>query len=113
LYKIVIKLKLKNKIKSLSNPKTHLVMQLKLDKNIAVSDSGMLFNPATGESFTVNPIGLRILDHMREGLDLQKIAAAITDEFNVEPEIAERDLMDFTNMLKHYQLSNVHVETQN
>lgn len=88
-------------------------MQIKLDKNIAVSDSGMLFNPATGESFTVNPIGLRILEYMREDFDTQKITAAIIDEFNVEHDIAERDVTDFTNMLKHYQLSNQHVETQN
>jgi hypothetical protein len=50
---------------------------------------------------------------MRDDYDTQKITNAITEEFDVEPHIAERDVIDFTNMLKHYQLSNQHVETQN
>jgi len=87
-------------------------MPLKLHKNIAVSDSGMLFNPATGESFTVNLIGMRILSLMREGVAMAEIESEIQSEFNVEPEIAERDLHDFINMLKHYQLSAEYAETQ-
>ena len=33
---------------------------MNIKKNVAVSDSGMIFNPDTGETFTVNPIGADI-----------------------------------------------------
>ena len=39
---------------------------MKIKKNIAISDSGFIFNPSTGESFTVNPIGVEIITLLKE-----------------------------------------------
>ena len=33
---------------------------MKIKTNIALSDSGFLFNPSTGDSYSVNPIGQEI-----------------------------------------------------
>ena len=46
---------------------------MKIKKNIAVSDSGFIFNPDTGESFTANPIGLEILDMVKEGMEFEEV----------------------------------------
>jgi len=81
-------------------------MSNSLNKNIAVSNAGLLFNPVNGESFTVNPIGISILNFLREGKSSSEICNHLVEEFNVEPETAERDLLDFINLLKHYQLTN-------
>ena len=34
---------------------------MKLKKNIATSEAGLIFNPGTGDSFSVNSIGSEIL----------------------------------------------------
>jgi len=40
---------------------------MNIKKNIALSDSGFIFNPSTGESFSMNPIGLEIITMLKEG----------------------------------------------
>jgi len=40
---------------------------MRIKDNIAVSASGLIFNPDTGESFTVNPMGAEIISKLKEG----------------------------------------------
>jgi len=77
---------------------------IKIQTNIAISDSGFLFNPATGESFSVNPIGLEIIRLMREGKNETEICAAVNETYDADPAIVERDLHDFIHMLRQHQL---------
>jgi hypothetical protein len=77
---------------------------MKLIKNIAVSDAGFLFNPVTGESFTMNPIGLEIINMMRIGKTEKEICDAIIENYATDHATAERDLHDLINMLKQHQL---------
>jgi len=79
-------------------------MTTQLNKEIAISEAGMLFNPSTGESFSVNPIGVKILGYLREGKSIKEISAALAEEYTTELETAERDVLDFISLLKHYQL---------
>jgi len=79
---------------------------MKLQKNIAISDSGLLFNPATGESFSVNPIGLEIINLMRQGKNDDEIGKAIISNYSTELSMIERDLHDFIHMMKQYQLAD-------
>ena len=81
-------------------------MSFSIQKSVAISDAGLLFNPVNGESFSVNPIGISILGWIREGKPEAEICKLLVDEFNVEPETAERDLIDFLNLLRHYQLTS-------
>ena len=39
---------------------------MKLKKNIATSEAGFIFNPGTGDSFSVNNIGSEILVMFKE-----------------------------------------------
>ena len=39
-----------------------------LKKDIALSDTGVVFNPATGDSFSVNAVGLELLRLLQSGL---------------------------------------------
>jgi hypothetical protein len=73
-------------------------------KDIAFSDTGFVFNPVTGESFTVNAVGVNILNSMREGNSFQHIIDQLVLDFQIEKETAERDVLDFVNLLKLYQL---------
>ena len=42
-------------------PEISKFFSMKIKKNIALSDTGFVFNPGNGDSFSVNPIGLEIL----------------------------------------------------
>jgi hypothetical protein len=77
-------------------------MQIK--KNIAVSASGLIFNPDTGESFSVNPMGAELIDFLKHGLEKDQITDRIVEQYNVERSIFEKDLDDFVDMLSNYQL---------
>jgi hypothetical protein len=74
-------------------------------KNIAISENGFIFNPLTGDSFTVNETGLFILRRLKEGESLVTIMKALQDEFELDANSAEIDLNDFLSMLKSYQLT--------
>lgn len=77
---------------------------MNLKNNIAVSDSGFVFNPASGESFSVNPIGLEMLNLLRQGLSQEEIVASIEKDFQAEKINIERDFNDFIDMMKQYHL---------
>lgn len=78
---------------------------MKIKKNIALSDSGFVFNPSTGESFSVNPIGVEILQLLREGKNKDQIKTSITKQYQIDEATFERDFDDFVNMMKHYLLT--------
>ena len=71
-----------------------------IDANIAINSLGFLFNPLTGESFYVNPIGICILNFLQQGLKIHEVCGRIVAEFQVEWNIVERDIIEFTNQLK-------------
>lgn len=80
-------------------------MVMRIKKNIALSDSGFVFNPSTGESFSVNPIGVEILQMLRDGKDKEQIKAGIIKNYQIDEATFERDFDDFTSMMKHYLLT--------
>lgn len=84
---------------------------MKLNKNIAISESGLLFNPITGESFTVNPIGVEILNMIREESEPGRIRETIMEKYSVDAISFEKDYQDFLGMLLHYKLMERHDES--
>lgn len=70
-------------------------------REIAVSDSGFVFDPSTGHTFTVNPSGLCILQWLKEGVEPEVVAQRLTERFEVEPgEDPARDVQDFLMQLR-------------
>jgi hypothetical protein len=81
-------------------------MQIK--KNIAISDTGFIFDPGSGDSYTLNPVGQEIFGYLKAGKSLEDICTLITDKYDVESSIFERYLYDFVSMLKHHQILEDH-----
>ncbi len=77
---------------------------MKIKKNIAVSASGLIFNPDTGESFTVNPMGARIINNLKDGKEQEEIIREIISGYFVEKNTFEKDFEDFVVTLKNYSL---------
>ena len=73
---------------------------MKLSKNIAVSDTGYIFNPTNGDSFSCNPVGSDIITLLKDGVDKDGIIAYITEKYDVNQRTVERDLEDFMMYLQ-------------
>ena len=77
---------------------------MKIRKNVAISDSGFIFNPDTGESYTANPLGLEIVEMIRQGLDFESIRRQILEKYKTDKDTVEKDYHDFLQMLDQYNL---------
>ena len=77
---------------------------MRLKTNIATSENGFIFNPATGDSFTSNSIAAEILTYMKAGELTEDIKQKILDKYEVEPTQLERDWDDYMHQLKEANL---------
>ena len=77
---------------------------MKLKKNIATSEAGFIFNPGTGDSFSVNDIGSEILAMFKENKSLHDVIESIYKRYEVEKSQLEKDLEDFVSQLYGYNL---------
>lgn len=79
---------------------------MKIKKNIAISDSGFIFNPTTGDSFSTNPIGLEIIRMMKEGKTQDEISKSVIGRYTVESMNFEKDFYDFLTILQSNQIAD-------
>ena len=82
---------------------------MNINKNIAVSDSGFVFNPTTGESYSVNPIGVEIIELLKQEKSFDEITENLTERYNADIVTIDKDVADFISLLKQYSL----IENQN
>lgn len=80
---------------------------MKIKANLAVSESGFIFDPGTGDSYSLNPIGTEILSLLKEGIDMKDIKKSILKKYDVEESTVEKDIIDFINIMKQYRLIEV------
>lgn len=79
-----------------------------IKKNIAISDSGFLFNPSTGDSYSVNQTGRDILEQLKEGKNDDQIINHFMKNYMIDKDTVEKDLYDFKSMLETYKLAKKH-----
>jgi hypothetical protein len=77
---------------------------MNIKNNVAVSASGMIFNPDTGETYTVNPIAAEIINCIKEGKRSSEITKTLTSKYAVDPSTAEKDYEDFISMLRNFSI---------
>jgi hypothetical protein len=73
---------------------------MKLNKNLAVSESGFIFNPSTGDSFSVNPIGAEVINLLKEDRSPEQIKMVLLEKYDVEKTLLEKDIDDFLSQMK-------------
>ena len=71
---------------------------------MAISASGFVFNPGNGDSFSVNPTGIRILELIKEEHSIGDIVTRLGKEFNVEESLLEQDIEDFVALVRQMHL---------
>ena len=75
-------------------------MDLNKIKNLALSETGFLFDPATGNTYTLNESAVFILKALKEEKSPTDIAGALTAEFEVSAAQAHEDVSDAILQLK-------------
>ncbi len=69
-------------------------------KDLAISESGFLFDPYSGATFTLNNTGKFILQLLMEGKVIEEIESALRKKFEVGDEDLRSDIYEFVNLLK-------------
>jgi hypothetical protein len=77
---------------------------MRLKKNIAISESGFVFDPTTGDSFSLNMIGLEIVELLREGKTDSEIISVLLDKYDIDKGSLDKYYYDFISMLQYNQL---------
>ena len=77
---------------------------MKLKNNIAVSESGFIFNPEIGTSFTTNSLGIAILKQLKEKTSPEEIKNSILKSYDIDAITCEKDLDDFLRIVKQFNL---------
>lgn len=77
---------------------------MKIKKNIAVSESGFVFDPSTGESFSLNRTGMEMVELLKKGLDKEAVKKEMLSKYDVDNISFEKYYYDFINNLDHNNL---------
>lgn len=73
-------------------------------RSLALAETGFLFDPSTGHTYTLNPTGAQLLRWLRDGTPAIELADRLSAEFDVTPEEAELDVIAFLAKLREYRL---------
>jgi len=66
---------------------------------LALSESGFVFDPVSGQSFTVNETGIELLRLFQQATDIQEIKKTLLETYSAQPNELERDINDFISSL--------------
>ena len=77
---------------------------MKLKENIAVSETGFLFDSNTGESYNLNKTGQFIVKLLADKMNDEQIMQAVIEKYEVESVVYQRYMDDFTMMLKQFNI---------
>ena len=80
-------------------------MDLNHLRQLAISDSGFVFDPTTGHTFTVNPAGALVIAALKDGCEPDEIVRRLREGFELDgSEDAVRDVEDFLARLSEHGL---------
>ena len=77
---------------------------MKIKKHIAISDSGVIYNGATGDSFSINPIATEIIGLIKSDLSENEIKLKLMEKYDTNPDRLDGDLYDFFSHLRQLNL---------
>jgi PqqD family protein of HPr-rel-A system len=69
-------------------------------ERLAISESGFVFDPVSGHSFTVNETGLAILRAIQKQRHLNALRERLLAEYDVDRTTLDRDLLEFLGSLR-------------
>ncbi|GAB4138599.1 MAG: hypothetical protein Fur0037_04410 [Planctomycetota bacterium] len=73
-------------------------------RSLAISDTGFVFDPRTGHSFTANATALCLLNAMKQGATREQAAKCLRERFDTEGAEVEHDVDEFLRLLREQGL---------
>ena len=83
---------------------------MRIKKNIALSDTGFVFNPTTGDSYTINQVGQEILGYLSDNKTVEEITSLMTTTYDIDQASFEKYFFDFISMLRQFELLDENYE---
>lgn len=77
-----------------------LLPDAKALERLAISESGFVFDPVSGHSFTVNETGLEILRALQKDRRLGALQERLVAAYDVDRVTLDRDLLEFVGSLR-------------
>lgn len=68
-------------------------------RRLALSESGFVFDPGSGQSFTVNETGLLLLRQLQKSSDIETILDTLNEQYIGDRQEIRRDLEEFVTSL--------------
>ena len=69
-------------------------------KRLAISETGFVFDPTTGHSFSINETGMLILQQLQQHKTLEETIQLLDQTYQAERTQFERDLIEFIGQLR-------------
>jgi hypothetical protein len=73
-------------------------------KDIAISETGFVFDPFSGGTFTLNATGQSVIKGLRNGLSREQLVEHLQGEFSGASNRVAQDLDDFLRALREFGL---------
>ncbi len=80
---------------------------MKVNRNLAISENGFVFNPTTGDSFSVNELGAMIINEIKAGKSKNEILEIVSNDYNADKSTIEKDFNEFLQILSNHQLVEI------
>jgi PqqD family protein of HPr-rel-A system len=71
-----------------------------INKKIAISETGFIFNPTTGDSYSMNPIATEILEMLKKDMSEEEIKNALLEKYDVNKSILQKSYDEFIDALR-------------
>jgi Coenzyme PQQ synthesis protein D (PqqD) len=81
-----------------------MVSSMNINKNLAISENGFVFDPNTGESFSLNPVGVEILSYLKKSMSKANIIKTLLKKYDTDEITIEKNYLEFLTMLREYRL---------
>jgi hypothetical protein len=69
-------------------------------ERLALSESGFLFDPVTGHSFTLNETAIAVLRSLQKTRSVAALRDGLLAEYDVDAVTLDRDLLEFLGSLR-------------
>lgn len=77
---------------------------MRLKKNIAISENGFVFDSLSGESYSLNTVGVEIVEMLKDEVSSEEIKYNIMEAYDVDSLTIEKCFLDFVSELKEFNL---------
>ncbi len=72
--------------------------------NLAINQSGFIFDPTSGYSYNANETAIWIINQIIAGSDMEDLVNNLVEEYEVERDDAISDIEYFMRVLENYTL---------